>query len=721
MKKNPLEEAFGSEKRWVNWRYETVGGKKTKIPYAITGRKASSTDEKTWSTYEEAKAKSDQVGIVFTPDATLLGIDIDHCIENNKIVHEQKEKIERFLSEAASYVEVSPSQTGLHLFLRISESLVLESHKKSPFECYSSGRYFTVTLSPYGKEKKIRTVSAKLALELLGILGYPWKETVQKEEKVIQSSNRQLTSLDDSTVIEKMFSSKNGAEIKTLFNGDISKYNNDDSSADMALCSHLAFWCAKDAAQMERLWLQSTLGSRKKTRERKDYRDRTIKAAIDSCKEVYETSTTRTMRENPEVELMYTLNREKEKIFTQNTENMRRIMSHHPKFMGRLRYDLFKNQLEIKSGNIWRGLEDNDAVIMQTSISIQYPCFAKVGKDMIYDAMILVAKENAIDSACDWIRSKRWDGKPRLDSWLSMVYGVPEDAYHKAVGSNWIKGMVKRIIEPGCKFDYVLVLEGEQGSKKSTSLYVLGGPWHLETAMSTETKDFFMQMQGKAIIEFSEGETLSRTEVKRMKAIITMQSDKYRPPYERNSQDFPRRCVFAMTTNQDEYLKDETGNRRWLPVRVEHDEANVDWLEQNREQLFAEAYVRAIDRKETIYEFPKDETRAMQDSRRIHDPNSDIIEDWYWNKLDDMKRADGVTVFMVYRDVLHGGFNARPMNRFEEMSIADVLKNTLNLEMRRLRVDGKRSSRWYSKEKKIIVEKTKSTVEERITKELDTF
>ena len=192
--------------------------------------------------------------------------------------------------------------------------------------------------------------------------------------------------------------------------------------------------------------------------------------------------------------------------------------------------------------------------------------------------------------------------------------------------------MVKRIVFPGCKFDYVLVLEGEQGIKKSMSLAVLGGNWHSETTMSTDNKDFFMQFAGKAIIEFSEGETLSRTEVKRMKAIITVQSDRYRVPFDRMTQDFPRRCVFAMTTNQSEYLKDETGNRRWLPVAVVAEEANIEWLQANRDQLFAEAYSRVL-AGEKIYEFPKEETERQQAARMIHDPNADLVAEWYYNEL----------------------------------------------------------------------------------------
>ncbi len=693
---NILAETFGKKKQWVNYKLQKVKGKMTKIPYAITGQKASSTDPATWSTYEEAFKVSPQVGIIFTPLQDLLGIDIDHCLEGTNIVHAEKEVIERFIKEANTYCEISPSGTGLHLFLSLTEPFAPIANKHAPFELYSKGRYFTVTNNPFGEAKKVRIVSPDEAIALITILGYPWKK--EEENKKIDQSELPLipVSLSDTRVIDKMFGAKNGAEIKALARGDLSAYNNDASSGDMAYLIHLAFWTGKNAEQMERIWVSSPLGAREKVQKRKDYRDRSIAAAISKCTEVYTAQPQKeeAIEASNELDLLWTYNSRKEKVFTQNTENMCRVLTKHSDFADTLRYDVFKNVFEIRIKDKWRGLEDNDAVKIQTKISILFPFFGKVGKDMIYDAIIKVSKEHEIDSASDFIRSLKWDGTARLDSWLHHTYGVADDTYHRAVASNWVKGLIKRIIEPGCKFDYVLVLEGPQGTKKSTSLHILGGDWHIETAMSTDSKDFFMQFCGKAIVEFSEGETLSRTEVKRMKAIITMQSDKYRPPYERVSQDFPRRCIFAMTTNQSEYLKDETGNRRWLPVTVVLPEANIEWLEQNRDQIFAEAYERVIVKKEKIYEFPREETEAAQNDRMIRYENEELVVNWYTEKLNDLQRFTGITIHQVYRDALNGGMSTRPLDKYTEMRIAHVLKSALHLVGTRVMVNRVRTIRW---------------------------
>ncbi len=381
------------------------------------------------------------------------------------------------------------------------------------------------------------------------------------------------------------------------------------------------------------------------------------------------------------------------------TENICRILKTHHSSIAGLRYDEFKGLLEVRLLDHkweWRPFQDADAVHIQTLISIQFEPFQKVGKDMVYDAMVKVAKDNAYDSAQDYLKHLTWDNAPRLSTWLTATCGTPEDVYHLAVASNWLKGLVKRIVYPGCKFDYVLVLEGSQGIRKSTLLNILGGEWYTETSMSADNKDFFMQFQGKAIIEFSEGETLTRTEVKRLKAIISTQSDKYRPPYGRVSLDFPRRCVFAMTTNQEEYLKDETGNRRWLPVRVVSPQINTEWLQDNRDQLLAEAYHRVVTLKETVHEFPLEETRQQQADRRLTDPNEDVIMDWYATLLPQDKE-EGITVDQVAKNALHSGFSG-PTTRIEQMSIAGVLRESLNLVQKQVMVNGIRRRRWYPKD-----------------------
>jgi primase-polymerase (primpol)-like protein len=283
---NPIVEKYSDVRRWVMFRIEERDGKKTKVPFQINGEHASSTDAATWSnhkeveeTYHKKSEEFDGIGIVLLPDKKLLCLDIDHCLKEEKIINEC-DHLNRFIENADTYCEVSPSGEGLHVFFEITESFDLVSNKKAPFELYVSGRYMTFTGNIFGQAKALRTVTPDEALELLAIIGYPWKK--------IESSQRNSTLiLSDQAVIDRMFKSKHGKDIKILYDGDTTAYDNDDSRADMALCTHLAFWTGKNIEQIERLWSASLLGSRRKVQERKDYRDRTIDAAISNCKETY--------------------------------------------------------------------------------------------------------------------------------------------------------------------------------------------------------------------------------------------------------------------------------------------------------------------------------------------------------------------------------------------------------------------------------------------------
>lgn len=282
---------FEKEKIWVNWKYEkTEKGDLTKVPYsAMISGKASSTNPETWSKYEYLNADLG-IGLMFPLNKTILGVDIDHCLKKGTTIieHEFKETIVNFIMEADTYTEISPSKTGLHFLFKLSDPLSLDKHthkpnKDSKYEAYTSERYFTVTNNSYKEVKPIRTITSEQAIKIISILGYPWNT---EEKNIIQPPSSNII-MEDNSLLEKMFASKNGSDVKSLYDGDISKYKNDKSSADMALCSHLAFWTGGNSSQIERIWLKSPLSNRDKTTLRKDYRARTIANAIRNCKEFY--------------------------------------------------------------------------------------------------------------------------------------------------------------------------------------------------------------------------------------------------------------------------------------------------------------------------------------------------------------------------------------------------------------------------------------------------
>lgn len=281
---NILASTFGEQKRWVNWKYEeTEEGKITKLPIKLDGKTASITDPSNLSTYEEVINTLQDIGIVFTSNQLLLGIDIDHCLDGNEIVHEEKENIIRLIKEANTYTEISPSNNGLHLYLSLTALLPLIANRKGDFEAYTSKRFFTVTNNPYSEALPVRTVTPDEAIALLSIIGYPWGKREVQQTAIVPVA---VTVLDDEIILSKMFSSKVGDKIRKIYEGDITGYPS-NSEADLALCSYLAFWTGYDAEQMDRIWLTSPLGVRNKTQNRKDYRDVTIRKAINNCMESY--------------------------------------------------------------------------------------------------------------------------------------------------------------------------------------------------------------------------------------------------------------------------------------------------------------------------------------------------------------------------------------------------------------------------------------------------
>jgi len=188
----------------------------------------------------------------------------------------------------------------------------------------------------------------------------------------------------------------------------------------------------------------------------------------------------------------------------------------------------------------------------------------------------------------EWLNSLKWDGVPRLNTWLSTYCGALESEYVNAVGRKTLMGAVARVYEPGIKFDSVLVLEGEQGTGKSTTCAILGGKWFGDAPLDIHNpKDTIEYVHSHWIIEFSEMASTRKADVNALKNFITRQEDDARPAYARVRVRFPRQSIFIGTVNPDNigYLSDDTGNRRFWPVLCT--KFSLEKLRADRDQLFA--------------------------------------------------------------------------------------------------------------------------------------
>lgn len=235
-----------------------------------------------------------------------------------------------------------------------------------------------------------------------------------------------------------------------------------------------------------------------------------------------------------------------------------------------------------------------------------------------------IAQEYTINPLRTHLKSFRWDGTQRLDTWLNTYMGAKSGAYTSAIGRKWLISAVARAMEPGCQADHMLIFEGAQGIGKSQALRIVGGQFYTEysgsmTGGGTSHKDLVSVISGKMIVEMSELSTVRRADMEALKAILTTPTDDVRLSYRRDPMSYPRTCVFAGTTNEvgQSYIADLTGARRFWPCLVGEVHApRIELLRQDRDMLWAEA-VEAYEAGEDWYSVPKEEVAAEQTERQI--------------------------------------------------------------------------------------------------------
>ncbi len=228
-----------------------------------------------------------------------------------------------------------------------------------------------------------------------------------------------------------------------------------------------------------------------------------------------------------------------------------------------------------------------DADVSRTAIWLARRAGIRVTPGIAYDALQVVSRTQRYHPVVEWLQKLKWDGTRRLDAWLSTYAGVPDSEYSRNVGRWWMISAVARVMHPGCKADHVLILEGTQGAGKSTLARMLAKRWFSDTPIDIGTKDAYLVLRGRVIVELAELDSLNRAEASRAKAFLSSNQDVYRPPYGREPVEMKRQCVFIGTVNHSSYLRDETGARRFWPVKAGH--INVEGLKADVDQLWAEA------------------------------------------------------------------------------------------------------------------------------------
>lgn len=386
-----------------------------------------------------------------------------------------------------------------------------------------------------------------------------------------------------------------------------------------------------------------------------------------------------------------------------NLKNGVAVQLHDPSLKGHVWYDEFLQR--ILTGSPAREWTDADEINltlhMQDHVGIQ-----KIGRDVVGQAVIAIAFRDVRNCVKDWLESLEWDQEPRIDQFFADHFGAEGKGYSSeyinAASRNFWISMVARIYAPGCQVDNMIVLEGEQGIRKSSALREIGGKWFVEQHEAITGKGFYEVLQGKFLIEISELDAFSRTDVTKVKQVITCTNDRFRESYGRHAKDHPRQCIFVGTTNKDDWQRDETGARRFWPIAC-HGEIDLDAIRANRNQFFAEAVHKYKDGK-TWWEMPAERTREEQAKRYTPpawvEPIKRYIENEYVRDDDGkgewIRRAKplvetSISDILAYAlDIPKGQWS-----KANQMQAAESLRH-LGWNKKDKSIDGKTLKRWLS-------------------------
>lgn len=347
-------------------------------------------------------------------------------------------------------------------------------------------------------------------------------------------------------------------------------------------------------------------------------------------------------------------------------KNLRNLMLHLQNVAGlgkSIKFNDFTGRVE------WRGepLQDEDTVDIR--LMLEDAGFEAVTSDVL-PAVIRHAHDNTYDPVRDYLDGLKWDGVERLDTWLTDYMGAPPHPVQKAFGAKFLIGAVARAYQPGCQMDNMLVFEGKQGAGKTTAVSALFGRDYMISSISDfKSKEASIALQGRWVAEIAELAALKRTDITDVKKFITETVDQYRPVHGRNMIDRPRRCVFVGTTNERQYLKDGTGNRRFWPVPCGN--VSVQRLEADRDQIWAEAVARYRAGEEwwITDEAILKQAELAQSDRAMQDPWAETINAWL--DAEENTCINFVTSRRVMADALK--LDSARQDRASEMRVSEIL------------------------------------------------
>ena len=710
-----LPEAMKALPQWLVWRSESYAGDKKprKVPYYVTGAKRSggqgeADDRARLCSFERAmealrSGRWTGLGFAFLPGDGLIGIDIDGAIDPD--TGEIKQHLAEIIEKCASYTERSPSGRGVHIIVA-GECKTFKDNRIG-VEVFCSSQFFTCTGDRWdGTPESVEPISA---------------ETLEGLRTMVRSSRQQSAPAQLPT--------DPTTELRGRMEDALRFINPDASYEDwvhvgMAIKASLGdmgfrlwdYWSSTGSKypgqpELAKKWAtfggtgvgEGTLfhiakqgGWRPKgdstSAKPAELRSAQPRDGGGVPEEDFVSKKRRIFFEDLPVSLQLSLltisvkTGEKDKngkpIYVKKIidcrENVYECLKLHPELKGLVAFNEFAHRAVKTRQPPWKSNEgewtDQDDLQLGNWLARHCGVMIKSTRTLT-DGVAMAAYENSFHPVLDYLNGlPAWDGIERLPFWLSECAGAEDSAYARLVGPWFIMNLVRRVQNPGCQADYMVVLEGAQGKRKSTLLRTLVGndDWFADTPMKIGDKDALLSLAGKWLYEFGELDSFGKAEATTVKQYLTSRIDRVREPFGRRHVDRARSCCFAGTTNQGEYVKDSTGARRFWPVECRN-EIDIEKLGQWRDQLFAESMVRLVspdEEKRRCWPTRAEEEQyleAEQEQRQIGDPWYDRIA--WWLECDDM-------------------IGDKMVRHVEEIGVSTILCGCLNVPMDR--IDGSR-------------------------------
>ena len=694
-----IPESLRSRSRWAPWAavWNDKRAKFDKIPRKASHPQLglSSAKPELWVSFDEAIESYQKypgvlagVGYCMTGVHGVIGVDLDRCV-NDGVLADWAQAI---VQELASYAELSPSGQGV----RVMGLGVIDNdwtNHQQGIEIYGGheARFLTIT----GRHL-VQTPAALCALDPLVLDDIRDRYAAAGSRQKVKSA--QVLDLAPPALLETLLL----PEVETLALSKKviaflteGKVEGGDRSALVHACGVALYALGLDDATVYSLLAHNphamavALNHRRGDPDRAQrylWREHCQKAKPKAQRAIVSAHEFDVLQNTQAVAPVFV--RDKSGRPIASADNVARALR-CPAYCGLwLGFDRFRDEIMFSAPaqGAWQSFTDADYVRLR--ITLENRGFRPIGRELMRDVVLLVAAESAFDSAIAWLEPLQWDGVPRVEHFFHRYLGAHASPYSSAVSRYLWSALAGRVLEPGVKADMVPILVGAQGVGKSRAVAALAPSLVFFTELSLQDHDDNLSrlMRGRLVAEIGELRGLHTRELESIKAFITRTHENWIPKYREFATQFARRLVFIGTTNKDEFLADETGNRRWLPVKVGLQSlADVQAIERDRLQLWAEG--KALFLQGGVH-YAQVESLAgdAQQGHTMSDSWAEVVANWLHEPDALTGRApcerSHLRLSTVLREALR--FEDKQIKRVDEMRAGAVLRG-LGYERKKIR------------------------------------